>query len=196
MGPAAYPHLAELIAFARNRVARAGSVVHGLAKVDPEGRVIVPFLCEMLGHKNKRVQVSAITQLSQLGEKAASALKNLRGLLRDKRFGRNVLECLAAMKSVARPAVPDVLTAAREHPAWVTQAFAVLADIDPEGKKAVLGIVAWLGNSSAAVRILALDVLAGFGRAAKRAVRPVRACLADRSKEVRAHAAAALKAIQ
>ncbi len=129
MGCAAKPALPALMRHARSGSESAAKV---LATIDPDGKVILPLLIEILDTQPK-ARIGASLAIRRLGPKAAAAVPALIRLLKRADQTRvaqfYAVQALGAIRAAAKPAVPVLKAlAAREIPEGTKPVWAVEAE--------------------------------------------------------------------
>jgi HEAT repeat protein len=185
--PAKEVHAAALEALKEIPVDQRGAAVPDLLKVLMKGKL------------DEDPAYDAIQSLVGLPERHDKAiLEYLRGALRtEKRWYVlwSMEEVIKEMGPRACPLTGDLLNNLKT---WVIywDCEELFIKIDPEGKTAIPGLTALLGDRKAAVRGNALQALGSYGGRAKAAVPTIMKLLKDKNAQVKERVANALQLIQ
>jgi HEAT repeat protein len=108
-----------------------------------------------------------------------------------------VFQALLKLGPAAQPLLPDILAAFKKADTYYyCNREGSLAAIDPQGTKAIPGLLGLLGDRKAQVRVTALQHLAPYGMKAREAVPLVTKLCEDKDHFVRSNAERTLAAIQ
>ncbi len=188
----------EALATPKGEVAAAAA--GGLALLPPEQREpLVPRALELLADPKLDEDVAHEIILwlpAHVGRHGRAILEGLRVQLRRKEWWPldAVVDAVQEVGVAAAPLLPELLQALQWSDGAIYCWEDVFLAVDPEGTKAVPGLVAALGHRKAAVRTDALQALAGYKEKARAAEPAVEKLLKDRA--VRHSAEATLKAIR
>jgi hypothetical protein len=196
----------KVVEAARNGLAKIGApaepaLVEELKKGKPNGRrfalsalqrfrepgkAVVSAVVERLKDEHQNIRAWAVATLREIDREGASAAALGDVLVNDPELRVAAAEVLARFGAKAKPALPQLLQAAKDFPATRYYAIVALRKIKPEAGTVLPVIIEALKGEDQNARLEAIAYIQDLGPEAKDAVKPLIAAW-DRTNDVGEH---------